>query len=156
MTSEDVRAFRIQFGLSQEDLGRATGCSQSQISKVELGTIQVPGVISGYIKQRRHDSLLNGGRPVLRTVEPRKSGIRMRITPQQGLTISIEDAGETISVPVSVPIPKDMNVDDPLVMQLVVNAVTATANRLLPLGFDQGVKRVASVVRNLTDTIDKA
>lgn len=80
----------------------------------------------------------------------------MRITPQQGLTISIEDAGETISVPVSVPIPKDMNVDDPLVMQLVVNAVTATANRLLPLGFDQGVKRVASVVRNLTDTIDKA
>jgi len=156
ITSEDVRAFRSQFGLSQEDLGRETDCSQSQISKVELGTIEVPSKISGYIKRRRRDSLMKGGRPVLREVSIRRSRIRMRIMPQQHLKVSIDDAGESIEKSIAVAIPKGLEVDDPLVEQLVINAITAATNLVLPIGFDQGVKRVASVVRDLAVSIENA
>ena len=72
----------------------------------------------------------------------------------EGVRATITDLEEAIDFPFSVEIPPgDLDPNDPAVLELIKRVSTSAINAVLPIAFERGVLRVATVVENLADTI---
>lgn len=151
MTPAEIRAFRQEFKMTQEDLAAEIGLSQSQLSKIERGSVPAPFTLVDYMKGCKSNKVYDGEVPKIIDIQMGSDKFL-----KQSLFVlsgSIRDRDEDIPFLVRLPKSELTGVDEDALNRICTAVATRVGDALLDLGFKLGAKRVAKVYRQIGNQI---